>query len=326
MKTYIPATPYAKLLSRQNGIDLSLAQPTGNYGAVRAADVMKVEATPSRAKATPLAKRMAQGMGIDITQVVGSGHGGKVTRADVLAARPKGDQPAAKAPAQQGEKREGMSAMRKVVARRMLQSHTEIPPVTQVVRNDVTALMEARQKLNANGGRKYSMNDFILKAVAKALDSNRHMLVSIDGDEIIYKDNINLGMAVAIDSGLIVPVINDADKLTLEQLSDAAKDLAVRARENKLLPDEYRGNTFTVSNLGMFDVETFTPIINQPDAAILGVCSVFDELALVDGAVVVRKVMRTCLTYDHRLLDGASAARFQKELKRLLENPIEILM
>jgi len=133
-------------------------------------------------------------------------------------------------------------------------------------------------------------------------------------------------MAVSTDTGLIVPVINDADKLSLEALSAKAKDLALRARENKLDMDEYKGSTFTVSNLGMFGVESFTPIINQPDAAILGVCSVEDELALEEGNVVQKKKMKISLTYDHRLLDGAVAAKFQQEIKKLLENPMEILL
>ena len=131
---------------------------------------------------------------------------------------------------------------------------------------------------------------------------------------------------MSTDTGLIVPVINDADKLSLEALSAKAKDLALRARENKLDMDEYKGSTFTVSNLGMFGVESFTPIINQPDAAILGVCSVEDELALEEGNVVQKKKMKISLTYDHRLLDGAVAAKFQQEIKKLLENPMEILL
>ena len=131
---------------------------------------------------------------------------------------------------------------------------------------------------------------------------------------------------VALDAGLIVPVIRDADKMSLDAISEAAKDLATRAKENKLGADEYKGSTFTVSNLGMFGIETFTPIINQPDAAILGVCAIEDELALKDGQVEVRKVMRLSCTLDHRLLDGAVVAKFEMDLRDLLQSPMSILV
>lgn len=319
---YIPATPYAKLLAKERGINFGMIAPSGFLGEIRARDIPAPGA--GAARATPLARRMAGTMGVDLGSIKGTGYEGKVCKTDVLAAARHGAEQAGSS-AQQA-RRDRMSGMRRVVAKRMIKAHTEIPPVTHVVRNDVTSLLEARGKLNASGDRKYSVNDLVLKAVVKALRSNPQMLVNIDGEEIIYNGRINIGMAVAVDTGLIVPVINAADSLGLAELSEAAADLAVRARTNKLLPNEYAGNTFTVTNLGMFEVESFTPIINQPDAAILGLGCVTEELAIDNGVLTVRKIMRTCLTYDHRLLDGASASRFQLELKRLLENPIEIMM
>ena len=220
-----------------------------------------------------------------------------------------------------------LAGMRKVVAERMAKSAREIPTVTQNVKIDVTKLVAFRKQINETSGQKFSMNDFILKAVANALRANPHILVSIDGNQIIKRAHVNLGMAVALDDGLIVPVIRDADKLSLSQISATAKDLAVRARENKLAMDEYKGSTFTISNLGMFGVETFDPIINQPDAGILGVCAVQDELDMDDeGKIFKKQVMRISFTFDHRLIDGAVAAKFELAIKELLEDPMRILL
>lgn len=333
-KTYIPSTPYARLIAEEKGIDIGQATPTGPYGEVKAKDILKV-AQAGSGRITPLARRIAEASGVELCTVTGSGFKGKIVKKDVLKARdmkmsgPKDMSKSESGQASSGEspeKRVRLSGMRKVVAQRMSQSHTQIPSVTQNVKVDVTVLLQARKKINEKAEIKISVNDFVLMATARALSTHRNMLVSLEGEEIVYKSDINLGMAVALDAGLIVPVIRNADTMSLYELSAAAKDLAKRARSNKLIPDEYKGNTFSISNLGMFDVESFTPIINQPDAAILGICAIQDELVMEHGAVCVHKVMRTSLTYDHRLLDGATAAKFQKELKRLLENPIEIVM
>ena len=235
--------------------------------------------------------------------------------------------PAASAELADGDTAEKLSGMRKVVAQRMLQSHTEIPPVTQVTKVDVTALMQFRRELLEKTGKKYSVNDLILKATAKCLAAHPEMLVSFDGDRIIRRAHVNLGMAVALDTGLIVPVIRDADKLSLDALSARAKDLAARAKDGGLTPDDYKGSTFTVSNLGMFGIELFTPIVNQPDAAILGVTAVEDELVMEpDGTIAKHQVMRLCCTFDHRAMDGAVEARFGMDLRDLLQSPVEILL
>ena len=171
-----------------------------------------------------------------------------------------------------------------------------------------------------------SMVDAV-EATAKCLRQHPEVLVSLDGDQVIQRAHVNLGMAVALDAGLIVPVIRDADRLGLDALSAAAKDLASRAKNNKLTPDEYKGSTFSVSNLGMFGIETFTPIVNQPDAAILGVCAVQDELVMDDeGNISKHQVMRLSFTYDHRLIDGAVAAKFVMALRDLLEKPMSIIL
>ena len=192
---------------------------------------------------------------------------------------------------------------------------------------DVTELMKFRKMLLAETGKKYSVNDLILKATAKCLAAHPEMLVSFDGDRIIRRAHVNLGMAVALDTGLIVPVIRDADKLSLDALSARAKDLAARAKDGGLTPDDYKGSTFTVSNLGMFGIELFTPIVNQPDAAILGVTAVEDELVMEpDGTIAKHQVMRLCCTFDHRAMDGAVEARFGMDLRDLLQSPVEILL
>jgi len=187
-------------------------------------------------------------------------------------------------------------------------------------------IVNGEEKLKEEG-HAFSVNDFVLKAVAKALRRHPEILVSLDGEQIIRRAHVNLGMAVALDAGLIVPVIRDADLLSLEALSAKAKDLAERARANQLGADEYKGSTFTVSNLGMFGVESFTPIINQPDAAILGVNCTEDELVMEDdGTIAKHQVLRISLTFDHRLLDGAVAAKFEMTVRDLLEHPMDILL
>ncbi|WP_419954348.1 dihydrolipoamide acetyltransferase family protein [Neobacillus niacini] len=293
-----------------------------------------------RIKISPLAKKTAKKMGVDYTTLKGSGTGGRIIQQDILkkAEEPKVEAPGQVSPAPAALKHENielmdgdtvvkLSGMRKTIAERMYKSHNEIPVVTQDVKIDVTKLMEFRKQLNANRDTKLSVNDFMLKAVAKALKNNKNILVSLDGDKIIKRAHVNLGMAVSMDEGLIVPVIKDADKMGIEELSAAAKDLAVRAREGKLNIDEYKGSTFTISNLGMYGVESFTPIINQPDAAILGVNTIQSELDMDDeGKVFKKQVMKISLTFDHRLLDGSAAALFQLDIKKLLEEPINILL
>lgn len=302
-------------------------------------------ANGARIRISPLARKTAAKMGVDYSGIAGTGPSGRIVLKDILAAAeaqknaPTAETAPAAAPAakpaaksaglelMEGDTVVKLTGMRKVVAERMLASHTEIPPVTQNIKVDVTELMKFRKMLLAETGKKYSVNDLVLKATAKCLRQHPEMLVSFDGNQIIQRAHVNIGMAVALDTGLIVPVIRDADKMGLDEISATAKDLATRAKENKLGADEYKGSTFSVSNLGMFGIETFTPIINQPDAAILGVCAIQDELALDDeGNVVKKQVMRLSVTLDHRLLDGAVVAKFEMDLRDLLQNPMSILL
>ena len=302
-----------------------------------------VSAGGARIRISPFARKLAANMGVDYSALTGSGPSGRIVAKDIYAtveARKSAPAtapvaaPAAAPAAKKGglELMEGdtiakLSGMRKVVAERMLQSHTEIPPVTQNTKVDVTALMKFRKSLIETAGKKFSVNDLILKATAKVLRAHPELLVCYDNGQVIQRAHVNLGMAVALDAGLIVPVIRDADKMGLDELAAKAKDLATRAKENKLTTDEYKGSTFSVSNLGMFGIETFTPIVNQPDAGILGVCAIEDELVMDDeGGLSKHQVMRLSFTYDHRLIDGAVAAKFIMDLRDLLQSPVNILL
>ena len=318
------------------------AESASVVAAPAAAPAPVAAAGGARIRISPLARKTAAKLGVDYTGIAGSGSSGRITQRDILAAaETQKTAPAAPAAApapapvpkagslelMEGDTVIKLAGMRKVVSQRMWASHNEIPPVTQNIKVDVTALMKFRKMLLAETGKKYSVNDLVLKATAKCLRQHPEMLVSLDGDQIIQRAHVNLGMAVALDAGLIVPVLRDADKLSLDALSAAAKDLATRAKENKLGADEYKGSTFTVSNLGMFGIETFTPIINQPDAAILGVCAIHDELDMDDeGKLFKKQVMRLSCTLDHRLLDGSVVAKFEMDLRDLLEKPMSILL
>ncbi len=303
----IAATPYAKKLAGEMGVELAQVSATGKHGEILGRDV----------KATPLAKKVAADMGVDLAGVSGSGHAGKVMRDDVLGA----------AAATTGEAtRKPLSSMRKVISQRMTKSHQEIPVVTQHMKVDVTKLLELRAMLNENRESKLSLNDFVLKVVAQAVKEHPDARTSIEGNEYIIKEDVNIGFAVGMEEGLLVPVIKNADIMSLSNISKKAKELAKTARAGSLKPENLAGGTFTVSNMGMFDVYAFTPIINQPESGILGVCSIEDELALVEGEVVVKKKMMISLTFDHRIMDGIGAVSFQRRIKELLENPMEALI
>ena len=336
----------------QSGEAVGGAAPDAAPAAPAAVPAAAVPAAPAPAAApngaririSPLARKTAAKLGVDYTALRGTGPSGRIVQRDILAAAQAQKETAAApapapvpapapAPASAGlELMEGdtvtkLTGMRKVVAERMSRSHSEIPSVTQTTKVDVTELMRFRKLLQQESGTKYSVNDLILKAVAKVLRQHPEILVSYDGGQMIQRAHVNLGMAVALDAGLIVPVIRDADRLSLDALSAAARDLAERAKNNHLTADEYKGSTFTVSNLGMFGVESFTPIINQPDAGILGVCAVEDELVMDDeGAISKHQVMRVSFTFDHRLIDGAVAAKFALDLRDLLQAPMRILL
>ena len=334
----------------QAGETVNVGAPAAAPVAAPAAEAAPAAAAPAvpaavtaggRVKISPLAKKTAEKMGIDYTGLSGSGPGGRIVQKDILSAPKTQPTPAGGAATaslalpggnlglalMEGDEVVSLGGMRKVIAQRMFKSCAEIPSVTTTVKVDVSKLLELRKKLNEETQQKYSINDFILKATVKALQSHRDILVSWDGDRIIRRARINLGVAVSLDEGLIVPVVRDADRLGLSALAGAVRDLSERARDGQLPPDDCQGSTFTVSNMGMLGIESFNPIINQPNSAILGVCAIAGELDLDEnGKVFKKQVMRLCLTWDHRVMDGADAARFQQTLKALIETPVSILL
>ena len=304
----IPATPLAKTLAKQQNIHLSEITPSGFSGEIKARDI-KI----SKIKATPLARKMAEEADISLSDV--KPQGSRIFSRDVKALISQPQKPVA---AMDGDVAKPLNGMRKTIATRMLESHLNIPPVTMDTKADVTGLLLARKKQNEK--HKVSINDYVVRACAQALAEMPEMNVSFAGDSLVYRRDINIGVAVALDSGLIVPVIRNADRYSLEGIADTVKELAGKARSGKLMPDDYTGGTFTVSNLGKYGITFFTPIINEPESMILGVCAVEKVLKMQDGCISNRDIMGLSLTFDHRAHDGASAAVFLKRIVDLLES------
>lgn len=317
----IAATPAARRIAKEKGIDISSVEPSGRFGQVKSSDVL---AQSTAQAATPLAKAIAKDRGVSLEDLEGSGHDGKITKRDVLLAQQRAEYVQVA-----DDELVPHSSMRKVIAKRMLKSHQEIPPVTQSCMADVTELMKLRSQINEGLGkdRRVTLNDFIILAVARALREHPYINASYTPEGMLLKKNINIGVAVAVDGGLIVPVIKNADRLLLTEINQIAKQLATKARESTLSPDEYSGGTFTVSNLGMMNVTSFTPIINQPEIAILGVCVAEQRLEMDDVGNISKKYkMPLCLTFDHRSIDGAQAALFSNTIVSFLENPLLLLV
>ncbi len=305
----IKHTPAALKQAASQGIDLHDLTPSGTWGEIRLRDVI----TP----ATPLARRQAQEQGIDVSKVSGSGIHGKVFNADVLAVK--------KLPDPQGQ-RVRLTAIQKITGSRMLASTQTIPSVTTHIKADLTDLLKVQAQLNQAEAHCVSLNAFIMLAVAKCLVDYPRLNSVLDGDEVVYQSAVNLGMAVASPKGLLVPVIHQANTLGLKNLSTQSRLLASAAREGRMSSDQMEGGTFTVSNLGMFGTTWFTPIINPPQVAILGVCAIEDTVKLVENQPVVRKMLGLSLSYDHRVIDGAGAAEFLQGLSAYLESPLRILI
>ncbi len=279
--------------------------------------------TAGKVAATPAARRAAGERNVDLAAVPPSGRHGEVREADVLRVAA----PAAEAlTLTDGDTRIPLSSIQKVTGRRLLRSHLEIPPVTCQARADVTELLVMRERINAGADAKITINDMVVRAAAKVLAAHPRVNSVLDGADVIYRKAIDIGIAVATPQGLVVPVVRAADTLSLAALAARTRELAAKARENRLLPAEIEGGSFTISNMGMYGITAFTPIINLPQAAILGVCAIEESLSLVGGSVTARKIMGLSLTFDHRVLDGAEAALFLKGIKDALENPLIVLV
>ena len=323
---YVPATPYAKKLAKEKGFDLAQVPATGYKGVIVAKDVLAF--TPAAAaaaapavKASPLAAKVAADLGIDLSAV--NAHG-RVLAQDILAYLESTREKAEPAAADAREETKPMSGMRKAIARNMLASVQTSPTVTFNLGIDMSEMKRYREQLKAKEI-KVSYTDLLVKFVSKALTEFPLLNCSVEDNKIIYKHYVNMGVAVALDNGLVVPNITDADKKSLTEISAEVKERAKLAREGKLPPEKLRGGTFTITNLGMYGIESFTPIINQPEVAILGVNTMEDKVVVRNGEMVIRPIMNLSLTADHRVVDGSVAAQFLQRVKSLMENPALML-
>jgi pyruvate dehydrogenase E2 component (dihydrolipoamide acetyltransferase) len=309
------------------------------------AEAEPAEAEPARAPgriaASPLARRLAREHGVDLATVSGSGPRGHIGKPDVEAAPPA---PAAKAEptaaaatvaaevdargrpfAVRPDEPVKLSQMRKAIARRMSQANAEIPHFYLTTVVDMDAAVALREQLKAALDAKVSYNDFVLLAAAKALRAHPEVNAYWDGQTAVRRGNVHVGVAVAVDEGLIVPVVRFADQKSLREVADEARDLGLRGRDKKLLPEEMSGSTFTVSNLGMFGIDEFAAVINPGEGAILAVGAITDTAVVKDGQVAIGKRMKMTLACDHRVMDGAKGAKFLATLRGLLEQPLAML-
>jgi len=288
-----------------------------------------------RVKASPLARRLADDLGVDLGRVEGSGPGGRIVKRDVEAAKESGVAAPAAAgyaawtPDEAEYEDVPVSQMRKTIAKRLVESIGPVPHFFLTVDIDMGRVMEARGRINAmleKSGEKISINDILLKAVAGALRRHPECNAQWHGTHVRRFNAVHLGVAVAVEDGLITPVVKNAHLKGIAQIGAEVRELAGRAREKRLMPDEYMGATFSVSNLGMFGIHEFTAIINPPEAGILAVGGVEDTPVVVDGEIVVRPRMRITMSCDHRVIDGAQGSRFLATLRAMLEEPTAILV
>ena len=330
----VKISPIARKLCGELGIDPATVTGSGPGGRITREDVEKAaQAAPApaaaeRVKISPVARKLCEELGIDPAAVTGSGPGGRITRDDVqkAAAAAQAAPAATAAPGAAGETIP-LRGMRGRVAERMFQSWNTIPRVTEVMLVDMNATVSFRQAMLAQWEQQYgvriSLNDLITKAVAAALRRHPRLNATLVNQEVHLHENVNVGVAVNLDEGLIVPVIADADRKDLGQIARESRELAEKARAvpMRLSPDEVSNGTFTITNLGTTGIELFTPIINPPQVAILGVGMVQRRPVVVGDALAIRPSVYLCLVFDHRAVDGVPAANFLQELQRLLEKP-----
>lgn len=341
---------YQSLLAAHQGgasiaVPVEVAIPAAPVAVAAPAPVMAqapvAAAVPSstgneRLKASPLAKKIASETGVDIRQVAGSGEGGRIVKRDIETFVPAAATASPQAASSQvggspvlGQEsftEEKVSQMRKTIAKRLAESKYSAPHFYLTMEINMDKAIEARKSMNEFCTAKISFNDLVIKATAAALRQNPKANSSWLGDKIRYNDHIHIGMAVAVEEGLLVPVIRFADQLSLSQISNQAKSLGQKAKNKELQPKDWEGNTFTISNLGMFGIDEFTAIINPPDACILAVGGIKESVVVKDGQMVIGNIMKVTLSCDHRVVDGVVGSSFLQTLKGLLEDPVRILI
>lgn len=321
--TRVKSSPLARRTAKELGLDYTKIAGTGPNGRIVQRDVIAYSKQPESEsvslKASPLARKIAEDIGLELSKVDASG---RVLASDILSYLEKTRE--AQPCNVQREEIKPMDGMRRAIAKNMLSSHMTSPTVSFNLSVDMSAMKQYRKQLK-NNDIKVSYTDLLVKFVAKALTEFPLLNCSVDGNNIIYKNYVNMGVAVALENGLVVPNVTDADKKSLSQISAEVKELAELARSGKLPAEKMKGGTFTITNLGMFGIESFTPIINQPEVAILGVTTMEDRVVVRDGEMVIRPMMTLSLTADHRVVDGSVAAQFMQRIKTLLENPALML-
>jgi pyruvate dehydrogenase E2 component (dihydrolipoamide acetyltransferase) len=284
-----------------------------------------VTESDARIKTSPLARSMAKEAGVDLHNVTGSGDGGRIVKKDIEQFVNAGTKPVETVPAvQYGEV--PVSQMRKTIARRLAESKFSAPHFYLTMKINMDSAADVRTRIADQTGIKVSFNDLVIKACAAALRQHPAVTSSWLGDKIRVNKDINVGVAVAVEEGLLVPVLFGADKLGLREINSQVAELAEKARNKKLQPQEMQGNTFTISNLGMFGIDEFTAIINPPDSAILAIGTIADELYLEGEKVKVKKMMKVTMSCDHRVVDGATGAKFLQTFRQFLENPVSLLL
>jgi len=312
-------------------------EPADDSSADASAPTAGTSGDGERIKASPVARKLAEDRGVDLTRVSGSGPGGRIVKKDVEQAAEAGVGAAPAKPPRPSVAPTGdepdyedhpLSQMRKTIAKRLVESIGPVPHFFLTIEVDMGRAMEARKTINAGleaEGRKISLNDMIIRATAAALKKHPECNAHWGGDHIRRFNRVHIGVAVAVEDGLITPVIRDAHLKGMAHIGEEVKELAGRAREKKLQPDEYTGATFSISNLGMFGIQEFTAVINPPEAGILAVGGVEELPVVVDGEVTVRPRMKITMSCDHRVIDGAQGSRFLATLKGMLEEPAAIL-
>ena len=336
----VRASPIARRLAKERGIDLSRVSGTGPGGRIVEQDVLSYkEATPAETaapeagevRASPIARRLARERGIDLARINGTGPGGRIIEQDILGYEEAAPVTAAVAAPQVDtavEQRVDLSRMRRTIARVTSDSKRDAPHFYITSELDMSKAMELRRDINdaVTAEQRVSVNDLVVKASAVALARYPKFNAFFQGDHLRMNPSVNIGIAIALEAGLIVPGINDCQTKTLLEIAAASSDLISRANSGTLRNEEYSGTTFSISNLGMFDVDSFNAIIYPPHAAVLAVGTVKEQPVARGGQVVVAQMMKATLSVDHRVADGAEAAQFLMEIKRLLENPVSLML